>query len=257
MSYQVTDAATGRTFLGKVLFFIFSPVQSAVGTSFHSISEFGSKYFSMARTNEENERLKKELAETKIQLANTIHEREENERLRKILQLSEVLPYRLVTGELVGLSAKRPIANSITVNRGSRQGIRVQVPVMTPAGIVGMTVETSPFASRVQLISDTSSSIGAMLKGTQAAGILAGTGEGFCVLRFLPLVAQVKPGDVVVTSGQDGVFPEGLPVGRVTRVLKESDLYISAEVAAFQNQSMLREVVFLLKSREALTETSQ
>jgi rod shape-determining protein MreC len=97
------------------------------------------------------------------------------------------------------------------------------------------------------LITDASASFGAMLQNGRVAGILQGAGGGRCVLRFLPSGAVFKKGDLVVTSGQDKIFPEGLNIGRVAQSLHESEFYKSAEVAPFQNFSALDEVVFLLQ----------
>jgi rod shape-determining protein MreC len=110
-----------------------------------------------------------------------------------------------------------------------------------------MTIQVASGTSRIQLITDPSSSVGAMLKQEGVSGILSGLGGEICVLKFLPVRTNVKKDDVVVTSGQDGIFPEGLPIGKVTRLLKESEYYRSAEVVPLQNFSSLKEVVFLLQ----------
>lgn len=250
MSYQVTDTATGRTVLGNVLFEAFSPIQSLSMWVIRGVAGGVGNYINLVHTNQENQALQREVAELKIQISATAQERAENDRLRKMLQLKERLPYVLLAGEVVGRDA-RSGSGTLTANRGRLAGVRMDMSVVTPAGVVGKTIQVAPVTSRVQLITDPASGIGVMLERTQIAGILAGTGGQTCVLRYLPLISDVKEGDVVVTSGQDGVFPQGLPVGKVSRLLSESDLYKSAEVAPFQEFSSVREIVFLLQTTTA------
>lgn len=246
MSYQVTDKATGRTVLGNILFQAFSPFQSGTMWAVRSVTDRFSTYFNLVHTNQENEVLRRELQELKIRVTTDAQQKEENDRLRKILALQQRLPYGLLAAEVVGRDA-RSISSTLTTNRGSKSGIRMNMAVVTPAGIVGKTIQVGPATSRVQLVTDAASSIGVMLERTKIAGILAGSGRQSCILRYLPVVSDVKAGDVVVTSGQDGIFPPGLPVGKVTKMMNESDLYKSAEIGLYQEFSSLRELVFILQ----------
>jgi rod shape-determining protein MreC len=246
MSYQVTDATTGRTVLGNVLFRLFSPVQLGVAASARTVVYVVQNYFALAGANVENQRLKKELAELKIRLATASSQSSEVERLRQILELRPKLPYTLIAAEVIGHDARSDLSDTITVNRGLSQGVNVQTPAVTPTCIVGITIQVASGTSRIQLITDPSSSVGAMLRQERVSGILSGLGGEVCVLKFLPIRTNVKKDDVVVTSGQDGIFPEGLAIGKVTRILKESQYYRSAEVVPLQNFSSLKEIVFLL-----------
>lgn len=245
MSYQVTDPATGRTVLGNVLFTLFSPIESVITAGYRGVAGTVNNYFNLVQTNRENERLKREVSDLKVRLAIRDGQSNENERLRRILGLKGSIPYRQITGEVIGRDAKTPLSGSLIVNRGSRHGIRNEMPVISVDGVVGMTVVTTPFTSQVQLITDPSASIGAMLQKNRVAGILSGLGSGRCLLRFLPVTQVITPGDVVVTSGQDSLFPVGLLVGKVVRQVDESQYSRSAEVEAFQNFTSIQEVVFL------------
>jgi rod shape-determining protein MreC len=87
-----------------------------------------------------------------------------------------------------------------------------------------------------------------MLERSGSAGILSGNGE-ICILEFLPLTSDIKEGDPVISSGQDGIFPEGYPVGSVSRIIKaKSQLSLSAEVTPYQNLASLKEIVILLET---------
>lgn len=248
MSYQVADKITGRTVLGNVIFTLLSPIQSGTTSTVNTVWNTCVRYFDLVNTNEKNQQLTQEVDELKIRLQASMRERDENQRLREILNLREKLPLKLVAGEVIGGTAKAPISRIISINRGAKDGVAEQMPVVTPSGVVGMIIEASPVSSKVQLMSDVSSSIGAMLSRNSTAGILSGAGTELCLLKYLPLNADIKVGDAVVTSGQDGIFPEGFPIGKVTKLVKE-ELYVSAEVTLYQSSAALKEIVVLLQTK--------
>jgi len=257
MSYQITDPGTSRSVLVTVVLRLFSPFQIAVWEATHSVAGGVENYFFLVNTNKENARLKRELSEMKIRLQSSGQQKEENDRLRRILQLREQAPYQLIIGEVVGRDAKFPVSNTVIANRGKREGIHMEMPVITPQGIVGMTVVVSSISSKIQLITDVSSSIGAMLQQSRTAGILSGLGSGNCILRYLPLTTAFKKGDMVLTSGQDKIFPEGLPIGRINQPVYESEYYKSAEVIPLENFSLLNEVVFLAQEPASAPDSLQ
>jgi len=248
MSYQVTDPTSGRTVLGTVLLTIFSPVESVIVAGYRGVATVIGDYFNLVHTNQENDRLQREVSDLKVRLAVNSEQSKENERLRKLLGLRQTLSYSQITGEVVGRDARSPVSGSLITNRGSRHGIRKEMPVVSVDGVVGMTVAVTPFTSQIQLITDPSASIGAMLQKNNVAGILSGLGNGRCILRFLPMTLTVAPGDIVVSSGQDALFPVGLSVGRVVRAVEESQYYHSAEIEPFQNFTSIREVVFITQA---------
>ena len=248
MSYQVADPVTGRSVLATLGYRLFSPIQAALSGALNWSFDGLKNYFALTQTNKENQRLLKEVAELKVQIRLAHEIRQENERLRKMLDLSDRLPYTLIPGEVIGRDAKAAQSRTITVNRGTRHGITNQMPVVTPEGVVGMTIFVDVISAKVLMLTDASSSIGAMLERGRVAGILNGDGHNSCILKFLPNNTQVKKGDLVITSGQEGIFPEGLAVGRVLREIKESTLYRSFEVVPFPNYSSINEVMFMKQS---------
>lgn len=247
MSYQVTDQITGRRVLVNVLFAMLSPVQKLVATSFTGVADVFHNYVALVGASKENAELRKQVSELTIRLQATSQVEQENERLRQILGLRERLPFQLEAAEVIARDAKSMVSNTLTINRGEASGVKLQIPVLTPGGVLGITTLVSGHTSKVQLITDPSSSIGAMLEPGRVSGILAGAGGGLCILRFLPLTTEWKKDDAVITSGQDGIFPEGLPVGRVSRELRESEFYKSVEVIPYKTHSSLSEVVLLIQ----------
>jgi rod shape-determining protein MreC len=248
MSYQVADPVTGRSVLATLGYRLFSPVQTGLSGALNSAVTGIKNYVTLTQTSKENQRLLKEVAELKVQIRLAHQIRQENERLRKMLQLSEKLPYALVPGEVTGRDAKAAQSRTITVNRGTRHGITTKMPVVTPEGVVGLTIFVDVLSAKVLMLTDASASIGAMLERGRIAGILNGDGQNSCILKFLPNNVQVKKGDLVITSGQEGIFPEGLAVGRVLQEIKESTLYRSFEVVPFPNFTSINEVLFMKQS---------
>lgn len=245
MSYQISDPLTGRSVLVGVGYRLFSPVQSALAGLLHAGVGGIQNYFFLTRTNQENERLRQEVSGLKVQMRLADQIRQENDRLRKILDLRAKSSYVLITGEVIARDAKASQSRTLNINRGSRQGIISMMPVITPDGVVGITIFVDVISTKVLMITDASASIGAMLDRGRVAGILTGDGRNSCILKFLPINVQVKKGDLVVTSGQEGIFPEGLAVGRVLQEVNESTLYRSVEVIPFPNFTSVNEVLFL------------
>jgi len=248
MSYQISDPVTGRSVLTGVGFRLFSPVQNGLSGLGNSIVHGVQNYFFLARTNQENERLRREVSDLKVQIRLAGEIKHENDRLRKILELRQKVPYELIAGEVTARDAKASQSRTLNINRGSRHGITTMMPVVTPEGIVGITTYVDVMSTKVLMITDASASIGAMLDQGRIAGILTGDGANSCILKFLPINVQVKKGDLVVTSGQEGIFPEGLAVGRVLEEVNESTLYRSVKVIPFPNFTSVNEVLFLKQS---------
>src|SRR5262249_11856105 len=141
--------------------------------------------------------------------------REENARLRRLLALHERLPLSTLAGEVIGREAGGRV-RAPTVNRGDRSGVARQAPTIVPEGLVGRLVHGRAGPSVVQLLTDPTSTVGAVVQRTRTAGLVEGDAGG--VLRFKFMArdgAQVARGDVIVTSGLGNLFPKGLPVGRV------------------------------------------
>jgi rod shape-determining protein MreC len=247
MSYQISDPVTGRSVLVSVGYRLFSPIQSTLAGIFTVVINGVQKYLYLTTTNQENQRLLHEISELKIQIRLADQIRHENDRLRRVLELKQRLPYHLIAGEVTARDAKASQSRTLMVNRGSRHGITSMMPVVTPEGIVGIAIYVDVISTKVLMITDAAASIGAMLERGRVAGILSGDGRNSCILKFLPISVQVKKGDLVVTSGQEGIFPEGLAVGRVLQEVNESSLYRSVEVVPFPNFTSVNEVLFLKK----------
>src|SRR5574337_611278 len=121
--------------------------------------------------------------------------------------------------------------------------------VVTPEGLVGRVVDVTPLASRVQLITDPESAVGVLVQRSRAIGVAAGSQGGAIQIKYLPLTADVADGDRIITSGMGGVFPKGLPVGRVARSSRPANgaLFQLIEAQPYADFSRLEEVMVLTR----------
>jgi rod shape-determining protein MreC len=169
----------------------------------------------------ENEQLKRRLAETEAQLRETQAARAENERLQSLLGLKESHEYQLVAARVIARDPSDWFDSAI-INRGSSSGVEKNMPVVTPDGIVGRVAEVSPVSAQVMLITDERAAAGAVvgqLETSNALGSVRGFGRnGLLDMRYVPGLEEVKQGDAVTTTGQDGIYPRGLKVGDVIEV---------------------------------------
>ena len=167
----------------------------------------------------------------------------ENERLKRLLDFRETLNGNLIAARVVGRDATG-LSRTITIDRGEGDGVKKGAAVLVPEGIVGQVFLVSGHAARVLLITDHNSGVDALVQRTRARGIVEGTVDGGCGLKFLKRTEDVQIGDLVVTSGLDGIFPKALPVGRVTAVDKRGQgLFQYAELAPDADFERLEEVL--------------
>jgi rod shape-determining protein MreC len=136
---------------------------------------------------------------------------------------------------------------SIFVNRGSEDGVGCDMAVTVAQGIVGRVVKTTHDMSRVLLLTDPNLSVDCRVARTRDRGLLSGSLERGCILRYINLKSGIAAGDEVVTSGLDGVFPRGLPVGKIEKVRKGAQgLFLEALVTPAVDLSEIEEVLVIL-----------
>jgi rod shape-determining protein MreC len=167
----------------------------------------------------------------------------ENARLRELLAFRERLVGEVRAAAVIGRDATG-LARTITIDRGERDGVVKGAAVLAPAGVVGQVFLASAHAARVLLITDHNSGIDAVVQRTRARGIVEGTINEGCGLKFVKRTEDLQAGDVVVTSGVDGIFPRGLPIGQLTSVDKRGQgLFQYATVRPFVDFDRLEEVL--------------
>ena len=221
-----------------------APFISAASSVTRGISHVWRGYVWTVGARAENERLQQTVH--RLSLLNRAYEqtREENIRLRRLASMNERIGIDSIGAQVV---ARTPsfLSNVLYINRGSRDGIRTDAPVLSGDGIIGRTVLVSGHQSQVQLITNEDASVGAMLERSHTPGILRGSGDSLLDLRYISNIEPVAVGDVVLSSGLDGIFPKGLVIGKVVRVEKGKDVFRSIKVEPAMDLIHLEEVLVL------------
>jgi rod shape-determining protein MreC len=245
LSLQVRHERTVVTAIRQGLLTILSPAITVTTLAVHGASEVWHGYVDLRTVRQDNQRLRGEVATLKRRVDQLTEQALETQRLQRLLSLQESSPAALLTARVVGKDATNWF-KTILLDRGSLDGIRRNLPVVTPDGLVGRVVEVTPTASKVQLLTDPVSAAGGLLQRTRVTGVVAGSLSAGARVRYLPLMADVVVGDEVVTSGMGGVFPKGIPIGRILSVERQSGaLFQEATLQPAVDLSRLEEVLVL------------
>jgi rod shape-determining protein MreC len=193
------------------------PLQKIVTLPVKGAQEAGGYFAEIARLRAENEQLReRQLAHASL-LLRQAHLDGENRRLRALLDMGERLDVPARAAEVL-YAARDPFSRRIVIDRGLTHDIQAGQPVIDDVGVVGQVTRAFPLTSEVTLLTDKNQAIAVQVARNGLRAVLAGAGSGALELKFLPANADVQPGDVLATSGLDGVYPPGLPVARVTRI---------------------------------------
>ena len=199
-----------------------SPLQNASSKATGATSGFFQQIWNFRSTAQENEQLKERLAKLENELHTAQQAAIENDRLKALLSLNEQTNIKSVPARVI---ARDPSVwfNTITINRGSSSGVEMNMPVVTPGGIVGRVITVSPWSSQVMLITDEKAGAGAVVGqlGSGALGSVRGRadlGVAMIEMRYVSGLEKVEVNDYVMTTGQDGIYPPGLNIGRVVDV---------------------------------------
>lgn len=221
MSFDARDVATKQRVIRVWAQAIAAPLQKVTTGIGDSGVGLVRQIANLRRASAENEELRKQVEQMQIQVRDLRETADENERLKGLLGMKEENKYGVVPARVI---ARDPSMwfESVTIDRGRLQGVELNMPVVTPGGIVGRVVATSPWTAQVMLITDEKAAAGAVvgqLGESNALGSVKGLGEGGLVeMRYVSGLEEVKIGDYVVTTGQDGIYPPGLNVGEVVEV---------------------------------------
>lgn len=193
-----------------------APMEKLVDRSSHGVSYVWDRYIALIGTHDENERLKRENDQLRMQIASDHEALLEAQRIRAMAGLKDSAAGKTVVARVIGRDTGRN--QTVTIDKGLAHGVKPDSAVITATGIVGRVIQSSNFASIVQLITDSQSGVGVMTASTRRQGILKGTGGRDLNLDYIDDDSELKQGDKFLTSGLDKVYPKGLPVGVITVV---------------------------------------
>jgi rod shape-determining protein MreC len=244
ISAQV-NSRSGVPILESVTFGVFSEVQRVVFGVTSSVRNVWSGYVGLRNVRQENDALKQQLSDAQIALQAQRALADRARGLEQLLQLRDSTTFQTTAAQIIGAAAT-PDFRTVTIDRGTSSGLKVDMAVIAPAGVVGRVVVTSHDAAKVQLLIDRNAAAGALIERSRAQGVVVGGGDGRLLLEYMSEGFDVAVGDDVVTSGIDGIYPKGLVLGKVDDVERAGAAYRRISVRPAVNFSSLEEVLVVM-----------
>jgi rod shape-determining protein MreC len=259
ISAQV-QSRSGVPVLEAVAFGIFAEAQRGMSAVITGVRQAWSSYVGLRQVRAENEVLKRQLADALIALQQQRAQADRTRSLERLLEFRDRTNLQMTAAEIVAAAAA-PDFRTVTIDKGTRQGLRPDMAVIAPAGIVGRVVVPSGNAAMVQLLIDRNAAAGAIVerRESRAQGVVVGTGEDRLTMEYVPETADVTVGDIVVSSGIDGIYPKGFIIGKVEVVEKAGQAYKRILVRPAVDFTSLEEVLVVLTSpaRDKIEERTQ
>ena len=224
-------------------------VQTSTGSVWHN-------YFYLRGVRAENRNLKQQIERMSLEQVRMSQDADQARRLQALLAFKEQFISRTMAAQVIGSSGSE-LSRSVYIDKGESDGIKPDMAVITAEGIVGKVLRVYRSTSQVLLIDDQTSGVGAILDKTRLQGILRGTPAGEMVLEKVMSDEAVPAGEMVLTSGGDGIFPKGLLVGRVTKVAPGNELFLNIRVRPAADLSKLEEVLVVTRIDERQAQPDQ
>src|SRR5260370_14495741 len=219
ISVQVSSKS-GVPILEAVSFGIFAELQRGVSYGVNGIRQVWGGYAGLRHVKVENEELKRQVAGAQVAGRQQRALASRSRALGKLLELRDRTNLPTIAAEIIAAGAT-PDFRTLTIDKGTNDGLRKDMAVISPAGVVGRIVVPSARAAKVQLLIDGNAAAGALIERSRAQGVVVGGGDARRLLmKYSSEVSDIVVGDVVVTSGIDGIFPKGFIIGRVVAVEK-------------------------------------
>ena len=219
ISAQV-NTERGVPLLEVVTFGTFAEVQRGASTLIGGVRTSWGDYLALQSVRSDNEQLRREVAQLQVALQQQRALAQQSHTLVELLKLREGIQIETVAAGVIAGSAS-PDFRTITIDKGSSDGLRPDMAVIAPAGVVGRVITPSARAAKVQLLIDRNAAAGAIVERSRAQGVVEGTG-GSLRLNYVSGTADVQSGDVVSTSGIDGIYPKGFVIGQIESVERGS-----------------------------------
>jgi rod shape-determining protein MreC len=228
-----------------------APVERALVATGHFFRNTWHNYVDLHDVRRQNRELQDELARMRLEQVRLRGDADQVRRLRTLLEFKERYVGQTVAAQVIGTSGT-DLLRTITIDKGSSKGVRPDMAVITPDGIVGKVKEVFPFSSQVLLINDRESGAGVILENSRLHGILRGSPQGLLQVGDVMSDEKVDVGEPVITSGGDKVYPKGLPVGTVTYSGPDPDggPFLAVRIKSAAQLDRLEEVLVVTKIAE-------
>jgi rod shape-determining protein MreC len=244
ISAQV-DTPAGPSLLRTTIVVVVTEFQEASWRVLGAVRSVWDGYAALRGVREENARLARENIDLRVQLQQARANAAGADDMRALLGLRPHLAWKTTAADVVAGSLS-PDFRAITIDKGLGDGLALDMPVISSAGVLGRVAIPAGGTSTVQLIIDRSAAVAVRTDRTRTEGIALGNGDGTLRLEYLSATADVVQGDTVSTAGIDGVYPPGLAVGRVERVERAGPAYRLVVIRPFADFSRLETVLILV-----------
>jgi len=252
VSAQV-QTRSGARVIEAVSFGAFSRVQSVTSSGVRGVRDVWSNYAELRGARDENQALKQQLADLEVRMQAQRALAARTTKLTELLELKAAAPLPTIAAEVIGGNPNAtPGIREITIDRGTADGVQASMAVIGPKGIVGRVVGyPAAHAARVQLLIDRNAAAGALVERTRDGGLIVGTaGQPPLALEMVSELADIQVGDLVVSSGIDGIYPKGYAIGWIDTLEKGKEagrgLYWTISVRPAVDFNSLEEVLVVL-----------
>jgi rod shape-determining protein MreC len=251
------NAQPGGTVLETVTVGVFTQMQRWVTTTLGATGDLWTGYVGLRDLRQQNLALTENVAELELELQVQRALAQQARSLERLLRLQETTPLPTLGARVIASDAT-PYFRTLTIDRGRDDGVRPDMAVIAPAGVVGRVVAVSAGrAAQVQLLVDRNAAAGALVERTRASGLVVGTDtDGLLRMDYVSNLAleDVRIGDRVVTSGVDGIYPGGFLIGAVTKVEQGVGLYLAIYVDPVVEFSRIEDVLVVVDPSAAFTD---
>ncbi len=226
-----------------------TPLEKALVWCQNGLGGLWNNYIYLRGVRQENRDLKFEIERLRLEQVRLSDDAQQARRLQALLGFKEQYIAKTVAAQVIGSSGSEQ-SRSIYIDKGSSAGVEKDMAVITADGLVGRVLRAYGSSAQVLLINDQSSGVGVILDKSRLQGVIKGTAAGEVILEKVMTDEQVSPGDLIVTSGGDQIFPKGITVGTVMKVSPGADLFLNIRVKPSASLGRLEEVLVITKKED-------
>ena len=194
--------------------YVVAPVQRGMAGVVHSFQSVWEGYVALWGTHRQNQALSREIDGLKLENQRLREQAEQGRRLQVLFDLREQFPLPTIAAQVLSAGSSEA-AQIVMIDKGANDGLKPDLPVLVPDGVVGKILHVFSDTAQVLLVTDPYSGVASLLEESRVHGILKGQNKPFCLLTYVPNGDEVKAGQIVFTSGEDQIYPKGLPLGVV------------------------------------------
>jgi len=248
ISAQVTSKR-GVPLLEELIFGGMAEVQRVATGGIGEVRGVWQNYVNLREIGQENDALKQRVSQLEVALQRERALAGQTRVLQELLDLKKETALATTPATVIASGAS-PDFRTMTLDKGSSQGLAADMAVIAPAGIVGRVILPTPRAAKVQLIIDRNAADAELVERTRAQGVVVGTGSDRMRFEYVPGTADLKTGDRVVTSGIDGIYPKGFVIGQIESIERSAGEFSTVLIRPAVNLSALEAVLVVTTASE-------